>query len=142
MFGVSMFMEQMEENTKFNLIFPYHIQKEKLLGNLSFSETEETFHKHTFEEVLSVAYKEPLAFYLTECDETYYSKQELEFIKRVIDCERDKNSKGYQVCNFELDEETINMLNEYRKQRNLTIEEVVNEILKEIIKMEKEKSNR
>ena len=27
------FMEQMEENTKFNLIFPYHIHHDKLLGN-------------------------------------------------------------------------------------------------------------
>ena len=79
------FMEQMEENTGFSLIYPYHVDFDKLIGNDFYNKDyPDAFHCHSFEEVLQKAYREPRAFYLTGEDVRYYSTQEIEFIQKVI----------------------------------------------------------
>ena len=76
------FLELVENMASFNLFFPFHIYFNKLDGNLSFNPSfQESFHEHTFEGVLKIAYLEPFAFYLTEEDKEYYSKQEIKFIE-------------------------------------------------------------
>ena len=119
------FMDQMEENTKFNLIFPYHINRKKLLGNLKFAEGEIMFHTHSFEDLLSIVYKEPLAFELLASDLEYYSKQEIEFIKRIIECEKQKIDSGKVLMSFELEEETIALLEKMKEKTNQTTEELL-----------------
>lgn len=128
------FMDQMEENTKFNLIFPYHINREKLLGNLKFAEGEIMFHTHSFEDLLQIVYKEPLAFELLGSDLEYYSKQEIEFIKRITECEKLKIDSGKVIMNFELEDETIAMLETLKSQTNKTTEELLTEIITEFVK--------
>ena len=128
-----LFMGQMEENTRYSLVFPFHIDHSKLLGRQFFSESEISFHQHTFEDVLKDAFMEPNAFYLTDEDKEFYSKQELTFIEKVIACEKAKIEKGYEMMSFELEEETINYINIYKEQNNCTFEEAVNKILKEMI---------
>lgn len=128
------FIEQMEENTKFNLTFPYHIVHENLLGNLDFNiKYPDSYHCHSFEEVLRVAYMEPKAFYLTEEDQRHYSNQEILFINKVIEDEIKKVDNGMVVANFDLDEDTLIMIEEYKAIHNLTFEESVIDILKKII---------
>lgn len=129
------FLEQMEENIKQNLIYPFHIKHDKLLGNDFYNKDfPNTYHTHSFEEVLNKAYREPKAFYLTEEDKKYYSAQEIRFIKEVIKYEIDKINKGMVMLNLELSEETFNYLNQYKEENNLTFEEAINTILKEMIK--------
>ncbi len=125
------FIEQMEENVKFNLVFPYHIDFENLIGNSYYNkEYSDSFHCHSFEEVLRKAYLEPKAFYLTQDDAEYYSPQELGFINKVVEGEKQKLDQGYEIVNLDLDEKTIELLNIYKVQHNLTFEEAVIEILK------------
>lgn len=125
------FLEQMEENVKFSLSFPYHIDFEKLVGNSYYNkEYPDSYHCHSFEEVLRKAYLEPKAFYLTEDDAFYYSNQELEFINKVVEDEKAKLDKGYEIVNLDLDEHTMVMLEEFKRQTGLTFEEAVVEILK------------
>lgn len=128
------FMDQMEENTKFNLIFPYHINRKKLLGNLKFAEGEIMFHTHSFEDLLQIVYKEPLAFELLGSDLEYYSKQEIEFIKRITECEKLKIDSGKVIMNFELEDEAIAMLETLKSQTNKTTEELLTEIITEFVK--------
>ena len=128
------FMNQMEEETKTNLIFPFHIDKDKLLGNFTFNfENGNEFHKHYYSDVLRVAQVEPYAFYFTKEDEEFYSVQEIEFITKVQKIEIEKLNKGYELITLELEEETINYLNIYKKQHNLTTEQAITTILKEMI---------
>ena len=128
------FLEQMEENIKQNLIYPFHIKHDKLLGNDYYNENyPDTYHTHSFEEVLNKAYREPKAFYLSEEDKKYYSFQEIKFIKEVIKYETEKINKGMVIVNLELSEETINYLNQYKTENNFTFEEAINDILKKMI---------
>lgn len=128
------FLEQMEENIKQNLIYPFHIKHHKLLGNDFYNKDfHNTYHTHSFEEVLNKAYREPKAFYLTDEDKKYYSPQEIRFIKEVIKYEIDKINKGMVIVNLELSKETIDYLNQYKTENNLTFEEAINDILKKMI---------
>lgn len=128
------FMEQMEENVRYNLIYPYHINFEHYKGNSYHNEEcEDTFHKHYFEEVLKVAYLEPHAFYLTEEDRKYYSEQEIEFINKVKADETQKLDNGMVLVNLDISEEAIEMIDVYKLQNNMTFEEAVIDILKKII---------
>jgi hypothetical protein len=125
------FIEQMEENVKFNLVFPFHIDFDKLIGNSDYNEEySDSFHCHTFEEVLRKAYLEPKAFYLTQDDAEYYSAQELEFINKVVEDEKSKLDKGYEIINLDLDAHTMEMMEKYKEMTGLTFEEAVVEILK------------
>ena len=66
------FMEQMEENVRYSLIYPYHIDFEKLLNKDNYNKNyPDAYHCHSFEEVLQKAYLESKAFYLTDSDRIY-----------------------------------------------------------------------
>lgn len=128
------FLNQAEENVKYNLTFPYHIKFEKLLGNHFYNKDVDTvFHTHDFESVLKRAYEEPLAFYLTEEDKEFYSKQELIFIEKVIEDESNKINNGYKYITLNIDEKTMEYLQEYKTQRNMTFEEAIIDIFKQIV---------
>jgi len=130
----NLFMDQMEENVKFNLIFPYHIHHDKLLGNEYYNpEHPDSYHCHKFEDVLHAAYMEAKAFYLTDEDKKYYSEQEIEFINKVIEDESKKIDAGYEIITLDLEEETIAMIEAYRTQKGMTFEEAVIDILKKAI---------
>lgn len=129
------FMEQMEENVRYSLIYPYHIDFEKLLNKDNYNKNyPDAYHCHSFEEVLQKAYLESKAFYLTDSDKIYYSSQELEFIKKVIEDETEKINKGYQLTTLDFTEETLEMLNQYKKIKNMTFEEAVTDILMTVVK--------
>ena len=129
------FIEQMEENTMFNLTFPFHINHDKLLGNDYYNpEYPDTYHGHSFEEVLEKAYREPKAFYLSEEDKEYYSKQEMTFIDKVIEDEIKKLDKGYKILTLNLTEETMGYIEEYKANKGMTFEESIINILEDMIK--------
>lgn len=129
------FMEQMEENVRYSLIYPYHIDFEKLLNKDTYNKNyPDAYHCHSFEEVLQKAYLESKAFYLTDSDKIYYSSQELEFIKKVIEDETEKINKGYKLTTLDFTEETLEMLNQYKKIKNMTFEEAVTDILMTVVK--------
>ena len=129
------FMEQMEENVRYSLIYPYHIDFEKLLNKDNYNKNyPDAYHCHSFEEVLQKAYLESKAFYLTDSDKIYYSSQELEFIKKVIEDETEKINKGYKLTTLDFTEETLEMLNQYKKIKNMTFEEAVTDILMTVVK--------
>lgn len=128
------FMEQMEENVKYNLIYPYHIDFEKYLDNEYHNEKyPDAYHKHSFEEILHVAYMEPYAFYLTEEDKKYYSEQEILFIEKVKEDESRKLDSGMEMVTFDLSEEAQNAIEIYKLKYQMTFEEAIIDILKKII---------
>lgn len=130
-----LFMSQMEENVRYNLIFPYHINFDELQGRYTYNkDCVDLFHTHNFEQLLRVVYNEPKAFYLTDDDKIYYSKQELEFIERVKECECKKLDLGYSMVTLDLTDETIAYLNNLKMDLDMTFEEVVNYVLRELIK--------
>lgn len=128
------FLEQVEENIMFNLTFPYHINHDKLLGNDYYNpDYPDSYHCHNFESVVEKAYREPIAFYLTEEDKKQYSTQEITLINKVIENEKAKVEKGYEVVSLDLSEETISYINCYKNKNNLTFEEAIIDILQKII---------
>lgn len=137
-----LFLEQMEETANFNLFFPFHLDQEKLLGNYKFNpEYGEALHCHFFNDVLNVAYLEPLAFHLTFEDEKHYSEQEKTFLQKLQSAEAEKINKGLEIITLELEEETIEALNQYRKEKNLTIEEALVDVLHRIVDEYSQKEN-
>lgn len=129
------FLDQMEENTGMTLVFPYHIDFDKLISELYHNpKYPDSYHMHTFEELLEVAYKEPKAFYLTEEDKVYYSRQELLFIEKIIETEVEKLNKGYERVTLNLNDETLELIEEYKLNKGLTFEEAVIDILERIMK--------
>ena len=120
---------------RYSLIYPYHIDFEKLLNKDNYNNNyPDAYHCHSFEEVLQKAYLESKAFYLTDSDKIYYSSQELEFIKKVIEDETEKINKGYKLTTLDFTEETLEMLNQYKKIKNMTFEEAVTDILMTVVK--------
>ena len=87
------------------------------------------YHRHSFPEVLRIAYLEPKAFYLTEEDKKYYSTQEIDFINKIINFESEKIDNGMVLVDLELSEETLKMLDEYKEIHSMTFEEAVVDIL-------------
>jgi translation elongation factor EF-G len=128
------FLDQMEENTGFSLVFPYHINYDLIISDLYHNpKYPDDYHTHTFEALLEIVYKEPKAFYLTEEDKKYYSEQEMLFIQKVIDAEVEKLNKGYEKVTLNLNDETMFLLNEYKNRKGLTFEEAVIDILEKMI---------
>ena len=102
MFNEKFFMNRMEENVCYNLIFPFHIHLDKVKGTDYFNPNyPDSYHEHTFASVLSLAYREPEAFYLTDEDKTLlirYHKCEcfgliLDWINHGI---KDDYTKGFK----------------------------------------------
>lgn len=128
------FIDQVEENTKYNLTFPFHIKHDELIGNDYYNpDFPETYHSHSFESVLEKAYREPKAFYLTEEDKKYYSEQEITLIEKLIEDETKKVDNDYKIVQLNLTEESIDFLNKYKEEKGLTFEEAIIEIIKEMI---------
>lgn len=134
MFNKFTFLDQMEENTKFSLSFPFHIQHDKLIGNDFYNKNfPDTYHCHSFEEVLHKAYREPKAFYLNDEDKKYYSTQEITFINKVIEEEIKRIDSDMVIVNLELEDKTLAFIEEYKLRNNLTFEEAITDILKKMI---------
>ena len=128
------FLEQMEENVSFNLMFPYHVDFENLSGNHYYNKDfPDSYHTHNFVDLLNVVYNEPMAFYLTEEDKVYYSQQELDFIERVKICEMAKARKGFEVFEMKLSEDTMEQLKELKNAWNMTYEQVITGMLKKLV---------
>lgn len=124
------FIDQMEENVRFNLCYPYHMNREKMQHpetvHPSFLNS---LHTHSFELLLKRAYQEPFAFYLTDEDMKSYSAQELEFISRVISLEQERINAGQCIIDLEINDNTMEYLLRYKQQHNLTFEEAIVDIL-------------
>ena len=58
----------------------------------------------------------------------------MEFIKKVIEDETEKINKGYKLTTLDFTEETLEMLNQYKKIKNMTFEEAVTDILMTVVK--------
>lgn len=128
------FINQMEENTKFNLCYPYHIHKDKMLKPETLNPIfADSLHTHSFELLLKRAYQEPFAFYLTDEDRQAYSNQELEFIARILTFEKERINNGYEIIDFDLEPDTLNALLEYKNKNNMTFEEAVLDVLQKIV---------
>ncbi len=128
------FVDQMEENVRFNLCYPYHMNRDKMLRPETVHPSfPDALHTHSFEKLLSRAYREPFAFYLTDKDKTAYSAQELEFIARVVAFEQERINNGQCLIDLDITDETMEFLLKYKAQHNMTFEEAVVDILTKII---------
>jgi hypothetical protein len=124
------FVDQMSENVQFNLCYPYHLNREKMKNPAVMPQAfPDALHTHSFEALLKHAYREPLAFYLTEEDMKAYSAQELEFISRVISFEQERINAGQCIIDLVIEEDTMEYLLMYKQQHNMTFEEAVVDIL-------------
>lgn len=65
------------------LFFPYHINHKLRQSERFYHKDYTLFHEHNFADLVKVVYDEPKAFYLTDEDKEYYSKQELEVIETI-----------------------------------------------------------
>lgn len=121
------FYTQMCENTKTWLHYPYQLDADKLIKSdgtsEDYPEDVEVFEAKTFEDVLRAAFHQPYAFKLTDTEVEYYSQQELDLLSKVVEEEKRKLEKDYQMVNLELNEETKAILDQYCKDNGMTIEE-------------------
>ena len=108
------FREEVLEKTKLskNSVYPYHLKSELIMTNKI---NPLKRYCHTFDEVLEVMKIEPFAFYITNEDKIFYSSQEIEDIEDF--------KKVILTNNVDMD--TINNIEFYLKDINLTLEEVV-----------------
>lgn len=65
------------------LVFPYHINHGLRQSTRFYHKDYTCFHEHNFYDIVNVVNDEPKAFYLTDEDKEYYSKQELEVIETI-----------------------------------------------------------
>ena len=132
------FIDQMEENTQFFLRYPFHLDNSKLL-NHSVTVYPEKEEVKSFARLLQKAYKEPFAVYLTEEDRKSYSEQELTLFDKVIAREQELVSKGMCIIDLEINEETLDMLLEYKNQYHITFEEAIVNIIKQFLDIQERK---
>lgn len=124
-------IEQMTENTKLSLVYPFHMNMKLILDkSKGYNEYNEA---PNFETALMAAYLEPNAFYLTEEDEDKYSHQEFLLLEATRRDQIDKLARGYELVTLDLTPETLEYLEEYKRRTGLTTEEAVISILKKII---------
>lgn len=140
------FLEQMTENVRSSLIYPFHIDQEKLIpvadGSLPVfnPDAPDSYHEHDFESLLRQAYLQPRAFYLTQDDAEYYSAQEIDLINKVVEREKALLDKGYKIVNIDLTPETEELLDQYCAEHNMTLEEAVTDILTKMVETYKDKT--
>lgn len=134
------FVDQMEENTKLQLRFPYHVDNSKL-SQPQPDRFPAAQCVGTFERLLKKAYNEPFAVYLTEEDRQWYSRQELELFDKVIERERQQINNGMCKIDLELEEKDIDALLMYKIANNLTFEEAIIKLLSEFVQKYDEKEN-
>lgn len=75
--------EEIMDNYKIGLVFPYHINHDLKVGHHYYNENYTEFHVHDFYSIVLRVSEEPKAFYLTEEDKEYYSRQELDIIEKI-----------------------------------------------------------
>ena len=75
--------DEIMEECRTGLIFPYHINHALRQSKKFYNKKYIEFHEHSFDSIVFAVYDEPKAFYLTEEDKEYYSKQELEVIETI-----------------------------------------------------------
>ena len=128
------FINQMEENVGFTLQYPYHMDYSKCITENAVNALMPTaLISGSFQQVLRYAYREPFAFYLTDTDKDFYSRQELELLTRVISVEQQNIANGKELLDLELDDEAINVILQYKCKNHLTFEQAVTKILEDII---------
>ena len=128
------FINQMEENVGFTLQYPYHMDYSKCITeNAANALMPTALISGSFQQVLRYAYREPFAFYLTDTDKDFYSRQELELLTRVISVEQQNIANGKELLDLELDDEAINVILQYKCKHHLTFEQAVTKILEDII---------
>ena len=71
------------QDYQLNLIYPFHINHDLKQGKHFYNENYIEFHTHDFQSIIIRIVEEPHAFYLTDNDKKYYSKQELEIIEII-----------------------------------------------------------
>lgn len=128
------FINQMEENVGFTLQYPYHMDYSKcIMENTANALMPTALISGSFQQVLRYAYREPFAFYLTDTDKDFYSRQELELLTRVISTEQQNIANGKELLDLELDDEAVDVILQYKSKHNLTFEQAVTKILEDII---------
>lgn len=133
------FINQMEENVGLTLQYPYHMDYSKCIMEHPANTLMPTaLISGSFQQVLRYAYREPFAFYLTDTDKDFYSRQELELISRVITVEQQNIANGKELLDLELDDDTINLILQYKNQNKLTFEQAITKILEDIIAIHKQ----
>ena len=75
--------EEIMESFMTGLVYPYHINHELRQSDHYYNENYTEFHDHDFHSIVLTVFEEPKAFYLTDEDKEYYSKQELEVIEKI-----------------------------------------------------------
>lgn len=75
--------EQIMNEHETNLIYPFHINHELKSGKRYYNEKYNDFHEHDFYTIITIVNDDKNAFYLTEEDKEYYSKQELNIIEKI-----------------------------------------------------------
>lgn len=65
------------------LVFPFHINHSLRVSEYFYNADYAEFHEHDFQSIVLRVSEEPEAFYLTEEDRKYYSKQELDAIEQI-----------------------------------------------------------
>ena len=75
--------EEIMENYETGLVFPFHINHALRESSYFYNENYTEFHDHDFHSIIVKVWSDPKAFYLTEEDKEYYSKQELEVIENI-----------------------------------------------------------
>ena len=75
--------DEIMEECRTGLVFPYHINHDLRQSERFYHRDYAEFHEHSFNDIIYAVNDEPQAFYLTEEDKEYYSKQELEVIETI-----------------------------------------------------------
>lgn len=75
--------EQIMDECMVGLVFPFHIEHPLRASEYYYNKDYTEFHEHDFESIVLRVSEEPEAFYLTEEDKEYYSKQELDAIEKI-----------------------------------------------------------
>lgn len=70
--------------------------------------------------------------YLTDEDKIAYSAQEIELFSRVVKMEQDRVNNGMCVIDLTITSDNMERLLAYKKLRNCTFEEALQEILQTI----------
>lgn len=124
------FTNQMEENVGFQLVYPCHINADKLTNTtippLAVLNKIET---NSFERVLHYIYREPFAVYLTDEDKQYYSEQQLTLIEKVIAREQCQSKRNMALIELDLTPEAIAYILDYKNIYNLTFEDALQAII-------------
>lgn len=73
----------MEDNCT-GLVFPFHINHALKSDVNYYNPKINDFHAHDFNEIVVLANDDKKAFYLTEDDKEFYSKQELDVLNKIL----------------------------------------------------------